>query len=153
MHNIFFEVLHLQKQKMLFEAASLRGQKGGRGRFLVLIPLLLTQGTQGSTNPNVPDKQVFIAVAGGRALLQVEDCPKESVEKLRGEVEDEYSLSPFSISSQAGSAIFSLFLRAGCKSNPGRPAVRPGQADLLLLPLEDQQLHRQLYRRHQHHYL
>ena len=96
-------------------------------------------------------KQVLIA--GGRALLQVEDCPKESVEKLRGEVEDEYSLSPFSISSQAGSAIFSLFLRAGCKSNPGRPAVRPGQADLLLLPLEDQQLHRQLYRRHQHHYL
>ena len=35
-----------------------------------------------------------IAVAGGRALLQVEDCPKESVEKLRGEVEEEYSV-PF----------------------------------------------------------
>ena len=86
--------IYLQKQKMFFEAASLRGQKGGRGRFLVLIPLLLIKGTQGSTNPNVPDKQVFIAVAGGRALLQVEDCPKESVEKLRGEVVDEHSV-PF----------------------------------------------------------
>ena len=138
---------------MLFEAASLRRQKGGRGRFLVLIPLLLIKGTQGSTNPNFPDKQVFIAVAGGRALLQVEDCPKESVEKLRGEVEDEYSLSSFSISSQAGSAIFSITLRTGCKSNPGRPAVRPRGADLLLVPLADQQLHHQLHHRHQHHHL
>ena len=86
--------IYLQKQKMFFEAASLRGQKGGRGRFHVLIPLLLIKSPQGSTNPNFPDKPVFIAVAGGRALLQVEDCPKESVEKLRGEVVDEYSV-PF----------------------------------------------------------
>ena len=87
--------IYLQKEKMFFEAACLiRGQKGGRGRFLVLIPLLLIKSPQGSTNPNFPDKQVFIAVAGGRALLQVEDCPKESVEKLRGEVVDEHSV-PF----------------------------------------------------------
>ena len=70
-------------------------QKGGRGRFLLVIQLFLIKGTQGCTKPSFPDKQVFIVygIAGGRALLQVEDCPTESVEKLRGEVDDEYSLS------------------------------------------------------------
>ena len=28
--------------------------------------------------------------AGGRALLQVEDCPQAAVERLRGEVKDLY---------------------------------------------------------------
>ena len=140
MHNIF-EVLHLQKQKMFFlAAASLRRQKDGIG-FLVAITFLLIKGTQGSTKPMFSDKQVCIA--GGRALLQVEDCPKESVEKLRGEVDDEYSV-PFTFQAQ----LDWLFINIS-----GRPAMWPGRADLLLLPLADQQLHHQLHRRYRHHHL
>ena len=77
---------------MFSEAAALRLQKGGRGGILVIIPLLLIQGLQGCPSTDCVNcspayKQVLhCAFSGGRVLLQVEDCPTESVEKLRGEV-------------------------------------------------------------------
>ena len=86
------EVEHLQREKMFFEAAALRLQKGGRGGILVIIPLLLIQGLQGCPSTDCPNcslayQQVLhCEFSGGRVLLQVEDCPTESVEKLRGEV-------------------------------------------------------------------
>ena len=67
---------------MYFEAASLNMQNGGS--FLLVILLLFIGGSQGLRKPNFGENQV--CTVGGRSLLQVEDCPPQSVERLRGEV-------------------------------------------------------------------
>ena len=117
--------LHLQKKKMY-----LRLQKGGRGCMLVIIPLLLIKGTQG--RPSTSDKQVSLWIAGGRALLQVEDCPTESVEKLRGEVEDE-CLDPFLFQAKL-EGLDNQFVNLFCNSFEDWLCVDQIQVDLLCGP-------------------
>ena len=149
--------IYIEMQKMTFETTPLTWQKGGRGHFLVVILFLLIKGTQGSTSQIFRTSKFALHCRWARSLASWGLSERISWETPRRGgpciLTEYYSvlLSPSSISSPVDRLFINISISA--KSNPGRPAVRPGRADLLLVPLADQQLHHQLHHRQQHRHL